>query len=51
MLNDSIKDYIDAVQGHDGQTMCRIERELASLGMDRVTLMLLTKEMIKGGIA
>ena len=51
MLNDSIKSYIDAVRGHDEKAMRRIERELASIGMDKATLMLLAKEMIKEGIA
>ena len=51
MLNDYIKQYIDAVQKYDTDNMRRIEKELASLGMDKMTLMLLAQEMIKEGIA
>lgn len=51
MLTDYIKQYIDAVQEYDTENMRYIERELASLGMDKITLMLLAQEMIKEGIA
>ena len=47
MLNDYINDYNDAVQKHDKKTMLHIERELASLGMDKKTITVLAKEMIK----
>lgn len=44
MLSDYLKSYIAARQNGDTKTMRRIERDLASLGMDAATLHSLTHE-------
>ncbi len=43
MLTDYIEKYKKAAAAGDKKTMNRIERELASLGMDALTLKMLVK--------
>lgn len=45
MLDEYIKAYKEAMQTGDEKEMKRIERDLASLGMDRMTLRMLAKEI------
>ena len=47
MLNDYIVDYIKAEQDGDKKKMDKLEKELAKLGMDRMTLRLLVDELEK----
>ena len=45
MLSDYIEMYKEAMKKNDEKEMKRIEKDLASLGMDRITLRLLAKEV------
>lgn len=45
MLYEYIKEYIVAQDKNDKKTMKRIERALQSVGMDRITLLALAKEL------
>jgi len=45
MLNDYIQAYKKAMKEKDTKEMERIEKDLKKLGMDRLTLRLLTKEV------
>lgn len=44
MLSDYIKAYKQAMEQNNTKEMERIERKLASIGMDRYTLRILAKE-------
>ena len=45
MLSDYINDYKKAMEANNEKEMRRIEKELASLGMDKMTLQMLAKEI------
>ena len=45
MLQEYIEAYKKAMKNKDEKEMKRIEKDLAQLGMDRMTLMLLVKEV------
>ncbi len=45
MLDEYINQYIDAVLAKDTKNKSRIEKELASLGMDKTTLLILANEL------
>lgn len=45
MLNDYIQAYKQAIKEKNTKEMERIEKDLQKLGMDRLTLRLLTKEV------
>lgn len=45
MLNDYITEYIKAKKANDTKTMTRIEKDLAKLGMDKLTLDVLVTEL------
>ncbi len=49
MLGDYVREYADAWKKHDIKKMEKIEKELASLGMDRMSLRIAAKEFMKGG--
>ena len=50
MLHEIILKYIDAVKSNDERLARRIECELATLGMDKMTLLTLVKEYTKEGL-
>lgn len=47
MLNDYITAYIKAKKDNDTKFMKQIEKDLARLGMDKSTLLVLVKELEK----
>lgn len=47
MLNDYITDYIKAKRDNDTKSMKQIEKDLAKLGMDKATLLVLVEELEK----
>ncbi len=48
MLGDYVKEYAEAWQKHDVKKMEKIEKDLATVGMDRMTLRIAAKEYMKG---
>lgn len=50
MLEDYIRQYEEALKKGDEKTKRRIEKELASLGMDLMTLRILVRERKKGAV-
>ena len=48
-MSEYIEAYVKALKANDKKEMARIERVLRKLGMDRYTLMVVVKEMIKEG--
>ena len=48
MLSDYIVEYINAIDSGDEKLATKIEKDLASLGMDKHTLDVLVKEFKKG---
>ena len=44
MLEDYIVAYEKALKEHDAKAQKKIERDLAKLGMDKITLMTIVKE-------
>ena len=46
-MNEYIQAYIQALKAKDKNEMARIERDLQKLGMDRYTLVVLVKELLK----
>lgn len=49
MLNDYIDAYVNAIKNEDTVTQRQIEKELATLGMDKYTLQIIANEKINGG--
>ena len=47
MLSDMINAYVEAQKKGNTKEMQRIEKQLAKLGMDRMTLQILAKEVSK----
>lgn len=47
MLSDYIVDYVEAKASGDEKLATKIENNLAMLGMDRYTLMILAKEFMR----
>ena len=48
-MSEYIEAYIKALRANDKKEMSRIERDLRKLGMDRYTLIVLVKELLKEG--
>lgn len=48
-MSEYIEAYVKALKANDRKEMARIERDLQKLGMDRYTLIVLVKELLKEG--
>lgn len=50
MLSEYIDNYVKALKNKDKKAQAKIEKDLAKLGMDKMTLMILVAEQVKGGL-